>query len=341
MKLDMSTYEPFGLEAIETASRDEIAALQTQRIKRTLESVYENVPAYRKKFDGAGVTPADFRRLEDLSKFPFTTKQDLRENYPFGMFAVPRDRIARVHASSGTTGKATVVGYTRNDVDIWADLVARSLRASGARPGMLVHIAVGYGLFTGGLGMHYGAERLGCGVIPVASGMTERQVQLILDFQPDIIIPTPSYLLVILDEFRARRLDPSKTSLKIAFCGAEPWTNAMRAEIESAFDIDAVDTYGLSELIGPGVATECVETKDGLYVWEDHFYPEIIDPQSGEVLPDGAYGEVVFTSLTKEAMPVIRYRTRDLTRLLPGRARSMRRMEKVTGRSDDMMIVGE
>jgi phenylacetate-CoA ligase len=339
MKLDMSTYEPFGLEAIETASRDEIAALQTQRIKRTLESVYENVPAYRKKFDGAGVTPADFRRLEDLSKFPFTTKQDLRENYPFGMFAVPRDRIARVHASSGTTGKATVVGYTRNDIDTWADLVARSLRASGARPGMLVHIAVGYGLFTGGLGMHYGAERLGCGVIPVASGMTERQVQLILDFQPDIIIPTPSYLLVILDEFRAQRLDPSKTSLKIAFCGAEPWTNAMRAEIESAFDIDAVDTYGLSELIGPGVATECVETKDGLTVWEDHFYPEVIDPQSGEVLPDGEYGEIVFTSLTKEAMPVIRYRTRDLTRLLPGRARSMRRMEKVTGRSDDMMIV--
>src|SRR6516225_3983783 len=306
MKLDMSTYEPFGLEAIETTSRDEIAALQTRRIKRTLESVYENVPAYRKKFDGAGVTPADFRRLEDLSTFPFTTKQDLRESYPFGMFAVPRDRIARVHASSGTTGKATVVGYT---------------------------------LFTGGLGMHYGAERLGCGVIPVASGMTERQVQLILDFQPDIIIPTPSYLLVILDEFRARRLDPSKTSLKIAFCGAEPWTNSMRAEIESAFDIDAVDTYGLSELIGPGVATECVETKDGLYVWEDHFYPEVIDPQSGEVLPDGEYGEVAFTSLTKEAMPVIRYRTRDLTRLMPGRARSMRRMEKVTGRSDDMMIV--
>jgi phenylacetate-CoA ligase len=339
MKLDMSTYQPFGLEAIETASRDEIAALQTRRIKRTLESVYENVPAYRKKFDGAGVTPADFRRLEDLSTFPFTTKQDLRESYPFGMFAVPRDRIARVHASSGTTGKATVVGYTRNDIDTWANLVARSLRASGARPGMLVHIAVGYGLFTGGLGMHYGAERLGCGVIPVASGMTERQVQLILDFQPDIIIPTPSYLLVILDEFRARRLDPSKTSLKIAFCGAEPWTNSMRAEIESAFDIDAVDTYGLSELIGPGVATECVETKDGLYVWEDHFYPEVIDPQSGEVLPDGEYGEVAFTSLTKEAMPVIRYRTRDLTRLMPGRARSMRRMEKVTGRSDDMMIV--
>src|SRR6516225_9872742 len=335
----MSTYKPFGLEAIETASRDEIAAVQTSRLKRTLHTVYENVPAYRKKFDAAGVTPADFRRLEDLQKFPFTTKHDLRENYPFGMFAVPKEKVARVHASSGTTGKPTVVGYTRNDVDTWANLVARSLRAAGARPGMLVHIAVGYGLFTGGLGMHYGAERLGCGVIPVASGMTERQVQLILDFQPDIIIPTPSYLLVILDEFRARRLDPSKTSLKIAFCGAEPWTNSMRAEIESAFDIDAVDTYGLSELIGPGVATECVETKDGLYVWEDHFYPEVIDPQSGEVLPDGEYGEVAFTSLTKEAMPVIRYRTRDLTRLMPGRARSMRRMEKVTGRSDDMMIV--
>src|SRR6516225_1424592 len=339
MKLDMSTYEPFGLEAIETASRDEIAALQTQRIKRTLESVYENVPAYRKKFDGAGVTPADFRRLEDLSKFPFTTKQDLRESYPFGMFAVTRDRIARVHASSGTTGKATVVGYTRNDIDTWANLVARSLRASGARPGMLVHIAVGYGLFTGGLGMHYGAERLGCGVIPVASGMTERQVQLILDFQPDIIIPTPSYLLVILDEFRARGLDPSGTSLKIAFCGAEPWSNSMRAEIEGAFDIHAVDTYGLSELIGPGVASECVESKDGPYVWEDHFYPEVIDPKTGSVLPDGERGEVVFTSLTREAMPVIRYRTRDLTRLMPGRARSMRRMERVTGRSDDMIVV--
>src|SRR5262245_9011315 len=339
MKLDMSTYEPFGLEAIETASRDEIAALQTQRIKRALESVYENVPAYRKKFDGAGVTPTDFSRLEDLQKFPFTTKQDLRENYPFGMFAVPRDKIARVHASSGTTGKPTVVGYTRKDIDTWANVVARSLRAAGARPGMLVHIAVGYGLFTGGLGMHYGAERLGCTVIPVASGMTERQVQLILDFQPDLIIPTPSYLLVILDEFRNRGLDPSATSLKIAFCGAEPWTNAMRAEIEGAFDLDAVDTYGLSELIGPGLASECVETKDGPCVWEDHFYPEIIDPESGRVLPDGERGEIVFTSLTKEAMPVVRYRTRDLTRLLPGSARSMRRMAKVEGRSDDMMIV--
>jgi len=335
----MSTYEPFGLEAIETASRDEIAAVQTNRLKRTLHNVYENVPAYRKKFDAAGVTPSDFTRLEDLEKFPFTTKQDLRDNYPFGMFAVPKERVARVHASSGTTGKPTVVGYTQNDIDTWANLVARSFRAGGVRPGMTVHIAVGYGLFTGGLGMHYGAERLGCTVIPVASGMTERQVQLILDFKPDVIIPTPSYLLVILDEFRARGLDPSETSLKIALCGAEPWTNAMRAEIENAFDIDAMDTYGLSELIGPGLASECIETKDGPYIWEDHFYPEIIDPQSGKVLREGMRGEIVFTSLTKEAMPVIRYRTRDLSRLMPGRARSMRRMEKVTGRTDDMVII--
>jgi len=339
MKFDTSTYTPFGLEAIEVASRDEIAAVQTERLARTLRNVYENVPAYRKKFDAAGVHPSDFGQLDDLRKFPFTTKQDLRDNYPFGMFAVPQERVARVHASSGTTGKPTVVGYTRNDIDTWATLVARSLRASGARPGMRVHIAVGYGLFTGGLGMHYGAERLGCMVIPVASGMTERQVQLILDFEPDIIIPTPSYLLVILDEFRARGFDPSRTSLKIAFCGAEPWTNSMRAEIEGAFDIHALDTYGLSELIGPGVASECVETKDGLYVWEDHFYPEVIDPKTGQVLPDGERGEIVFTSLTKEAMPIIRYRTRDLTRLMPGRVRTMRRMEKVTGRSDDMIVV--
>jgi len=339
MKFDTSTYTPFGLEAIEVASRDEIASVQTERLARTLRNVYENVPAYRKKFDAAGVHPSDFGQLDDLWKFPFTTKQDLRDNYPFGMFAVPQERVARVHASSGTTGKPTVVGYTRNDIDTWATLVARSLRASGARPGMRVHIAVGYGLFTGGLGMHYGAERLGCMVIPVASGMTERQVQLILDFEPDIIIPTPSYLLVILDEFRARGFDPSRTSLKIAFCGAEPWTNSMRAEIEGAFDIHALDTYGLSELIGPGVASECVETKDGLYVWEDHFYPEVIDPKTGQVLPDGERGEIVFTSLTKEAMPIIRYRTRDLTRLMPGRVRTMRRMEKVTGRSDDMIVV--
>jgi len=339
MKFDTSTYTPFGLEAIEVASRDEIAAVQTERLARTLRNVYENVPAYRKKFEAAGVHPSDFGQLDDLRKFPFTTKQDLRDNYPFGMFAVPQERVARVHASSGTTGKPTVVGYTRNDIDTWAALVARSLRASGARPGMRVHIAVGYGLFTGGLGMHYGAERLGCMVIPVASGMTERQVQLILDFEPDIIIPTPSYLLVILDEFRARGFDPSRTSLKIAFCGAEPWTNSMRAEIEGAFDIHALDTYGLSELIGPGVASECVETKDGLYVWEDHFYPEVIDPKTGQVLPDGERGEIVFTSLTKEAMPIIRYRTHDLTRLMPGRVRTMRRMEKVTGRSDDMIVV--
>ena len=339
MRLDISRYQPFGLEPIETASRDEINALQTWRLKQTLEHAYQNVAAYRTKFDAAGVSAADFKSLEDLAKFPFTSKKDLRDNYPFGMFAVPREKLVRVHASSGTTGKPTVVGYTSKDIDTWANLVARSLRASGARPGMLVHIAVSYGLFTGGLGMHYGAERLGCGVVPVASGMTERQVQLILDFQPDIIIPTPSYLLVILDEFRARELDPSKTSLKIAFCGAEPWTNTMRREIESAFDIDAVDTYGLSELIGPGVASECVETKNGLYVWEDHFYPEIVDPTTGEVLPDGSFGEIVFTSLTKEAMPIIRYRTRDLSRLLPGEVRSMRRMEKVTGRSDDMIII--
>src|SRR6516162_11574146 len=339
MKLDMSTYEPFGLEAIETASRDEIAALQTRRIKRTLESVYENVPAYRKKFDGAGVTPADFRRLEDLSTFPFTTKQDLRESYPFGMFAVPRDRIARVHASSGTTGKATVVGYTRNDIDTWASLVARSMRASGARPGMLVHIAYGYGLFTGGLGAHAGAEKLGCGVIPMSGGMTERQVQLIDDFRPDIIMVTPSYMLAILDEFRRQGLDPRASSLKIGIFGAEPWTNAMREEIEEAFDMHAVDIYGLSEVMGPGVANECIETKDGLHIWEDHFYPEVIDPETGAVLPDGERGELVFTSLTKEGMPVVRYRTRDLTRLLPGTARTMRRMEKVTGRSEDMLIV--
>jgi phenylacetate-CoA ligase len=339
MKLDMTSYEPFGVEPIETASRDEIVALQTQRLKSTLQNVYENVPAYRKKFDSAGLSPADFRRLEDLEKFPFTTKQDLRENYPFGMFAVPRERVMRVHASSGTTGRATVVGYTKNDIDTWASLVARSLRAAGARPGMAVHIAVGYGLFTGGLGMHYGAEKLGCTVIPVASGMTERQVQLILDFQPDIIIPTPSYLLVILDEFRSRGLDPARTSLKIALCGAEPWTNAMRAEVEDAFDIDAIDTYGLSELSGPGLASECIETKDGPTIWEDHSYPEIIDPETGRVLDEGEPGEIVFTSLTKEAMPVIRYRTRDLTRLLPGTARSMRRMAKVMARSDDMMII--
>ena len=342
MKLEKSSYKPFGLEAIETASRDEIAAVQTKRLKRTLENVYENVPLYRKKFDATGVTPSDFKHLDDLKNFPFTSKKDLRENYPVGHVCGVigrRERVLRVHASSGTTGKPTVVGYTRGDIDTWADLVARSLRACGARPGMLVHVAVGYGLFTGGLGIHYGAERLGCTVVPVASGMTARQVQLIVDFQPDPIVPTPSYLLVILDEFRAQGLDPSRTSLKIAFCGAEPWTNSMRAEIESAFDIDAIDAYGLSEVIGPGVACECIETKNGPYIWEDHFYPEIVDPHSDKLLRDGEAGEIVFTTLTKEAMPVIRYRTRDLTRLLPGEVRSMRRMEKVVGRSDDMLII--
>ena len=337
--LDKSSYVPYGLEPIETASRDEIAALQTQRLKWTLEHAYDNVAAYREKFDAAGVHPDDFRRIEDLAKFPFTTKQDLRANYPFGMFAVPREQIVRIHASSGTTGKPTVVGYTQGDIDMWADVVARSIRASGGRPGMKIHIAYGYGLFTGGLGAHYGAEKLGCTVIPISGGMTERQVQLIADFAPDIIMVTPSYMLAILDEFRAKGIDPRATSLKIGIFGAEPWTNAMRAEIEQAFDMDAVDIYGLSEVIGPGVANECVETKDGLHIWEDHFYPEMIDPETGAALPDGERGELVFTSLTKEGMPVIRYRTRDLTRLLPGTARSMRRMEKVTGRSDDMMIV--
>jgi phenylacetate-CoA ligase len=337
--LDKSTYVPYGLEPIETASRDEIAALQTERLKWSLKHAYDNVPAYRKKFDAAGVAPGDFKQLEDLAKFPLTSKQDLRENYPFGMFAVPQERIVRIHASSGTTGKPTVVGYTKADIDTWSDLMARSIRASGGRPGMKVHIAYGYGLFTGGLGAHYGAERLGCAVIPVSGGMTERQVQLIMDFHPDIIMVTPSYMLAILDEFRAKDIDARTCSLNIGIFGAEPWTNSMRTEIEDAFAMDAVDIYGLSEVMGPGVANECVETKDGLHIWEDHFYPEIIDPESGKVLPDGERGELVFTSLTKEGMPVVRYRTRDLTRLLPGTARSMRRMEKVTGRSDDMMIV--
>ncbi|RTL71125.1 MAG: phenylacetate--CoA ligase, partial [Hyphomicrobiales bacterium] len=327
------------LEPIEVASRDEIAALQLKRLKWTLRHVYDNVPHYWKAFDKAGVHPDDLKSLADLAKFPFTTKADLRANYPFGMFAVPREQVMRVHASSGTTGKPTVVGYTKTDIDTWANLMARSIRASGGRPGMMVHVAYGYGLFTGGLGAHYGVERLGCTVVPISGGMTERQVQLITDFAPDIIMVTPSYMLAILDEFKKQGIDPRSSSLKVGIFGAEPWTNAMRAEIEAAFDMHAVDIYGLSEVMGPGVANECVETKDGLHIWEDHFYPEIIDPFTGEVLPDGAQGELVFTSLTKEAMPVIRYRTRDLTRLLPGTARSMRRMEKVTGRSDDMMIV--
>jgi phenylacetate-CoA ligase len=328
-----------SLDPIEIASRDEIAALQLARLKATLRRAYENVPHYRKSFDAAGVHPDDCKSLNDLAKFPFTAKADLRDNYPFGMFAVPREQVARVHASSGTTGKPTVVGYTANDIAMWAGVMARSMRASGARPGMICHVAYGYGLFTGGLGAHYGAEKLGCTVIPISGGMTERQVQLIQDFQPDIIMVTPSYSLAILDEFKKQGLDPRATSLKLGIFGAEPWTNAMRSEIEQAFDMHAVDIYGLSEVVGPGVANECVETKDGLHIWEDHFYPEIIDPETGAVLPDGEKGELVFTSLTKEAMPIIRYRTRDLTRLLPGTARSMRRMEKVTGRSDDMMIV--
>jgi phenylacetate-CoA ligase len=339
MKLDLANYAPHGLEPIEKASRDEIAALQLKRLKWSLRHAYDNVPAYRAKFDRAGVTPADLGSLDDLPRFPFTTKADLRDNYPFGMFAVPRERMTRIHASSGTTGRPTVVGYTREDVDTWSDVVARSIRASGGRPGMTMHVAYGYGLFTGGLGLHYGAERLGCTVVPVSGGMTERQVQLVVDFAPDLIAVTPSYMLAILDGFRGKGIDPRDTALKVGIFGAEPWTNSMRAEIEEAFDMHAVDIYGLSEVIGPGVANECVETKDGLHVWEDHFYPEIVDPATGRVLPEGERGEIVFTSLTKVGMPVIRYRTGDLTRLLSGTARSMRRMEKITGRSDDMMIV--
>ncbi|MGL4976307.1 MAG: phenylacetate--CoA ligase PaaK [Bosea sp. (in: a-proteobacteria)] len=331
-------YEPM-VDPIEMASRDEISALQLQRLKWSLRHAYDNVPATRTSFERHGVHPDDLKTLADLSRFPFTTKADLRDNYPFGLLAVPREKLARIHASSGTTGKATVVGYTARDIEMWADVMARSLRASGVRPGMMVHVAYGYGLFTGGLGAHYGVEKLGCTAIPISGGMTERQVQLIGDFAPEVILVTPSYMLAILDEFRRIGRDPASSSLKIGVFGAEPWTNAMRAEIEAAFNMDAVDIYGLSEVIGPGVACECVETKDGLHLWEDHFYPEIIDPETGAVLPDGEMGELVFTSLTKEAMPVIRYRTRDLTRLLPGTARSMRRMEKVTGRSDDMMIV--
>ncbi|HZH51204.1 MAG TPA: phenylacetate--CoA ligase PaaK [Microvirga sp.] len=338
-KLSELKPQPTALDRFEMGTRDELANWQRERLAWTLRHAYENVPHYKAKFDAAGVHPDDFKDLSDLAKFPFTTKADLRDNYPFGMFAVPQNQIARIHGSSGTTGKPTVVGYTKGDIDIWADVVARSIRASGGRPGMKVHVAYGYGLFTGGLGAHYGAERLGCTVIPMSGGMTERQVQLIQDFQPDIIMVTPSYMLAILDEFRKQGLDPRKSSLKIGIFGAEPWTNAMRNEIEEAFDIHAVDIYGLSEVMGPGVACECVESKDGLHIWEDHFYPEVIDPHTGEVLPDGQEGELVFTSLTKEAMPVIRYRTRDLTRLMPGTSRAMRRMEKVTGRTDDMMII--
>ena len=328
------------LDAHERASRDEIMSLQTQRLAWSLKHAYDNVAHYRKAFDKAGVRPSDFRELSDLAKFPFTVKTDLRDNYPFNMFAVPRENLVRVHASSGTTGKPIVVGYTQRDIDTWSEVMARSIRAAGGRTGMIIHNAYGYGLFTGGLGVHYGAEKLGCTVVPISGGMTERQVQLINDFRPDIITVTPSYMLAILDEFKRQKLDPRQCSLKVGIFGAEPWTNAMRGEIEDAFVMDATDIYGLSEVIGPGVAQECIETKDGLHIWEDHFYPEVIDPVTGAVLPDGAKGELVFTSLTKEAFPVIRYRTRDLTRLLPGTARpGMRRMEKVTGRSDDMIIL--
>ncbi|WP_345811876.1 phenylacetate--CoA ligase PaaK [Paraburkholderia sp. PREW-6R] len=327
------------LDPIETASRDELAALQLERLKWSLNHAYENSPVYRRKFDEAGVHPSEVKTLADLARFPFTTKTDLRDNYPFGMFAVPQDQISRIHASSGTTGKPTVVGYTARDIDTWANLVARSVRAAGARRGDKVHISYGYGLFTGGLGAHYGAERAGLTVIPFGGGQTEKQVQLIQDFRPDIIMVTPSYMLSIADELERQGVDPTHCSLRIGIFGAEPWTNDMRQAIEKRMGIDAVDIYGLSEVMGPGVASECVETKDGPTIWEDHFYPEIIDPETGEVLPDGELGELVFTSLTKEALPIIRYRTRDLTRLLPGSARTMRRMEKITGRSDDMMIV--
>jgi len=328
-----------SLDPIEIASRDEISALQLQRLKWSLSHAYNNVPFYKASFDAAGVHPDDLKSLSDLAKFPFTVKSDLRDNYPFGMFAVPKTDIMRIHASSGTTGKPTVVGYTKNDVDMWANMVARSMRASGVRSGDTVHIAYGYGLFTGGLGAHYGAEKLGCTVIPVSGGMTERQVTLIEDFKPDAIMVTPSYLLNILEQYKRLGKDPRASSLNVGIFGAEPWTNAMRGEIEQAFDMHAVDIYGLSEVMGPGVANECVETKDGLHIWEDHFYPEIINPDTGEPVADGEMGELVFTTLTKEGMPIIRYRTRDLTRLLPGTARSMRRMEKVTGRSDDMIIL--
>ena len=327
------------LDPLEMASRDEIAATQLERLKKTLAHAYANVDQYRKAFNAAGAHPDDLTSLEDLAKFPFTVKDDLRKSYPFGMFAVPREEVVRIHASSGTTGKPTVVGYTRNDVEMWAEVVARSMRASGTLPGDIVHVAYGYGLFTGGLGAHYGAERMGCTVIPVSGGMTARQVQLIEDFEPRVIMVTPSYLLNILDEMERQGVDPEKTGLEIGIHGAEPWTNETRAAIEERSHMHAVDIYGLSEVIGPGVSCECIETKDGLHIWEDHFYPEIIDPETGEVLPDGEFGELVFTSLTKEALPIIRYRTRDLTRLLPGTARSMRRMEKVTGRSDDMLII--
>jgi phenylacetate-CoA ligase len=330
---------PGDLDPIETAPVEELRALQLERLRWSVRHAHDHVAHYRRAFDEAGVGPDDIATLEDLARLPFTTKATLRDNYPFGMFAVPREEVVRLHASSGTTGKPTVVGYTRDDLDMWADVVARSIRASGGRRGMVLHNAYGYGLFTGGLGAHAGAERLGCTVVPVSGGMTQRQVQLIRDFEPDIIMVTPSYMLSIIDELEAQGVDPRSTSLKVGIFGAEPWTNDMRREMEERTDMHAVDIYGLSEVIGPGVASECVETKDGLHVWEYHFYPEVIDPVTGEVLPDGEEGELVLTTLTKQAMPVIRYRTRDLTRLMPGTARSMRRMEKITGRTDDMIIL--
>jgi len=335
----MSKIDHAQIEPIEKASLDELQALQLSRLKWSLQHAYDNVAHYRKRFEEAGVHPEDLQTLSDLDKFPLTAKQDLRENYPFDLFAVPMDEVVRIHASSGTTGKPTVVGYTKNDIDMWADVCARSIRGAGGSKSDIIHVAYGYGLFTGGLGAHYGAERLGAAVIPMSGGQTERQVQLIQDFQPSIIMSTPSYMLNLADEFERQGLNPAESSLRVGIFGAEPWTDAMRQEIELRCGIDAIDIYGLSEVIGPGVASECIETKDGPHIWEDHFYPEIVDPASGEVLPDGEYGELVFTSLTKEALPIIRYRTRDLTRLLPGTARTMRRMDKITGRSDDMMII--
>ncbi len=335
----MATKSHAGLDPIETASRDEITALQVKRLKSVLAYAYDRVPHYRQKFEAAGVHPVDFREPADLAKFPATTKEDLRQTYPFGLFALPMDRVIRLHASSGTTGKPTVVGYSRRDIETWAGLMARSIHAAGGRPGDRVHIAYGYGLFTGGLGAHYGAERLGCTVVPVSAGRTLRQVRLIQDFAPDIVMCTPSYMLNLADAFEAQGLDPARTSLRIGTFGAEPWSEPMRQEIERRCGLDAVDVYGLSEVIGPGVACESVEAKDGPVIWEDHFYPEIVDPESGAALEDGQEGELVFTTLTKEALPLIRYRTRDLTRLLPPTARSMRRFAKITGRADDMIIL--
>jgi len=328
-----------SLEAIEKSSQDELQALQLERMQWSLQHAYENVPCYKKKFDDAGVHPSDLKQLSDLAGFPFTTKLDLRDNYPFDMFAVPMDDVVRIHASSGTTGKPTVVGYTKNDIEVWSKVVARSIRAAGGSHKDKIHVAYGYGLFTGGLGAHYGAEYLGCAVIPMSGGQTQKQAQLIQDFDPDIIMVTPSYMLSIADELERQGVDCQKLSLRVGIFGAEPWTDSMRKNLEQRLGIDAVDIYGLSEVMGPGVAQECVETKDGPTIWEDHFYPEIINPQTGEVLADGEEGELVFTSLSKEALPIIRYRTRDLTRLLPGTARSMRRMDKITGRSDDMLII--